>query len=307
MSIPIRRFAAIAVLALVVGCGRPTPRESVRMFTFDGVVERVDRGAGTVAVDHEDIPGLMPAMRMDFTPEDPALLDEVVAGDEVRGELRASYDEAGDLAALDLVDLVVRRPALRLGLSADGASLTEERPTLEPGMPVPDFAMTTQEGDPLRLSDLRGKVVVLTFVYTRCPLPEFCPLMDRKFAELADRTGRSAERAERVRLLSVSFDPEHDTPAVLAEHAARVGAEPPLWTYAVADHDELEKVVGPLGLLYGPTGRDISHTLSTALIAPDGTLARLDRGGGWEPAELDAAIRRLLPGDRSTRSASRSR
>ena len=167
--------------------------------------------------------------------------------------------------------------------------------------------MTTQEGEPLRLSDLRGEVVVLTFVYTRCPLPHYCPLMDRKFAELADRTARSAERAERVRLLSVSFDPEHDTPAVLAEHAARVGAEPPLWTYAVASHDELEKVAGPLGLLYGPTGREIRHSLSTALIAPDGTLARLERGNGWEPAELDAAIRRLLAGDRSTRSANPSR
>ena len=79
--------------------------------------------------------------------------------------------------------------------------------------------MTRQDGETFRLSDLRGKVVILTFVYTRCPLPEFCPLLDQKFRALADRLQAPAERAEKVRLLSVSFDPEHDTPEVLARHA----------------------------------------------------------------------------------------
>ncbi len=128
---------------------------------------------------------------------------------------------------------------------------------LEPGEPVPDFAMTTQDGKTLRLSDLRGKVVVLTFIYTRCPLPDFCPLMDGKFAELARTVAAVPGRAEQVRLLSVSFDPEHDTPEVLAKHAKLRGAKPPLWTFAVASHEELRKVAAPLGLTYGPReGRD---------------------------------------------------
>ena len=134
---------------------------------------------------------------------------------------------------------------------------------------------------------------MLTFVYTRCPLPDFCPLMDRRFGELALRLGRSAGRVGRVRLLSVSFDPEHDTPEVLAEHARRVGAEPPLWTYAVAEHAELRRVAGPLGLTYAPTTDQIRHSLSTAVIAPDGTLALLALGNGWEVADIDAEVRRL--------------
>jgi protein SCO1/2 len=154
--------------------------------------------------------------------------------------------------------------------------------------------MTTQDGRPLDLADLRGKVVILTFVYTRCPLPDFCPLMDRRFSELAAMASATAARAEKIRLLSVSFDPEHDTPEALARHAARVGARPPVWTYAVASHEELRKVAPPLGLAYAPTGTEIRHGLATAVIAPDGTLARLESGNRWAAADLFATARSAL-------------
>ncbi len=108
--------------------------------------------------------------------------------------------------------------------------------------------MTASDGSPLKLSDFRGKEVALTFIFTRCPLPEFCPRMDRKFAELADRIGAVSNRAEKIRLLSVSFDPEHDPPEFLAAHAKNRGAKRPLWTFAVALHAELNRVAA-LGLV----------------------------------------------------------
>ncbi|RUL87748.1 SCO family protein [Tautonia sociabilis] len=301
---------ALAALPLATGCDATAPRPpeaasptpetpepgEVATFSFEGVVRHVDPDSGVVSIDHEDIPGLMPAMLMDFHPEDRALLEDTVVDDEVVGTLRVEYGDRGEVTALDLVDLVVSRPAPPRPPGAEPGSVSPPGlpPRLEPGQLVPDFEVTTQQGEPLRLSDLRGKVVVLTFVFTRCPDPNFCPLMDAKFAQLADRVARSPERTERVRLLSVSFDPEHDTPEVLASHARRVGADPPLWTYAVASHEELAKVSWPLGLSYGPDGAAIRHTLSTAVIAPDGTLARLEEGNSWTPADLDGEIRRLL-------------
>ena len=258
----------------------------------------IEPDEGVVAVDHEAIPGLMPAMLMDFRPEDRSLLDDVFVGDEVRGTLRVDHDDRGEVSTMELVDLVVSRPAMAppmtLDLGGDAPTLRERLPRLEPGKAVPDFAMTTQDGETLRLSDLRGQVVVLTFVFTRCPQPNFCPLMDLRFAELARRVARSPDRAERVRLLSVSFDPEYDTPEVLAEHARRVGARPPLWTYAVASHEELRRVAEPLGLMYAPMSDEIRHSLSTAVIAPDGTLARLETGNEWRAEDLYAEVRRLL-------------
>jgi protein SCO1/2 len=110
-------------------------------------------------------------------------------------------------------------PQVFLDISKRKVSVRQQPRVLEKGDQVPDFAMTTQEGKPLKLSDLRGSVVALTFIYTRCPLPDYCPLMDRKFGELASRIGVIPERAKRIRLISLSFDPEHDTKEVLAKHA----------------------------------------------------------------------------------------
>ncbi len=139
------------------------------------------------------------------------------------------------------------------------------------------------------LSDLRGKVVVLTFIYTRCPLPDFCPLMDRKFAGLAGSIEGVATRADKVRLISLSFDPDHDTPEVLKKHAQIQGARPPLWTFAVATYDELSRIAPRLGLAYGPTGNEIAHNLSTAVIDSEGKLADLRVGSAskaWTTADL---------------------
>ena len=169
---------------------------------------------------------------------------------------------------------------------------------LQPGDPVPDFTVTTEDGVTLHLSDLKGNVVALTFIYTRCPLPDFCPAVDAKFAEMSRQLSTIPGRADGVRLLSISFDPEHDDPVILKAHAARVGAKGPLWRFAVASHEELRKVAAPLGLSYGPAGREIIHNLCTAVIDPDGRLARLDvgsQGRRWTPDELLKTIRDIAP------------
>ena len=299
----------LACLSLTVGCNKPDPATSTspspldssppvegrtKVFSFDGVVRAIDPDEGIVSIDHENIPDLMPAMLMDFRLSDRPLLEDVIVDDEVRGTLEVDYDDRNQITRLELVDLVVTRPAPPRPATADLIPPPPSVPVLEPGQEVPDFAMTTQDGDVLRLSDLRGQVVVLTFIFTRCPQPEFCPLMDRKFSELERRLARSADRASRVRLLSVSFDPEHDTPEVLAEHARRVGARPPLWTFAVASHDELRLVAQPLGLSYAPMTDQILHSLSTSIISPEGRLIRLETGNNWEPEGLYGEIRRLL-------------
>src|SRR5262249_57990521 len=200
-----------------------------------------------------------------------SLLDDVRPGDEVEGSLRVER-EGGEVKDYELTDLVVSRPApppaLKLDLSGGSPGLSPLPKALKPGDPGPDFAMTGQDGRPLRLSDLRGKVVALTFIYTRCPLPDFCPRMDRKFAEASSQAAAVTGRADHLRFLSVSFDPEHDTPDVLARHARTQGARPPLWSFAVAPHDQLAKVAPALGLTYGPVKDEIIHNLIVAVIDP---------------------------------------
>jgi protein SCO1/2 len=292
----------MAVLIVMTGCDRsgPVPKvvasqevASSKTYGMKGVVRELDPATGGITISHEEIVGFMPRMTMPFSVKNHALLEGIKSGDEVEGTLQV--DRAGDtVKELYLTELkVVRR----------GPSTAEKPVTtpaiapqiLKPGDLVPDFTMTTQEGKTLKLADLRGKVVVLSFIYTRCPSPEFCPAMDTKFAELARRIGTVASRAEQVRLLSVSFDPEHDTPEVLQAHASRRGAKPPLWTFAVASHEELSKVAGPLGLTYVPGTQEIEHNLRAAVIGPDGRLATVAVGKDWTPIEVVKTVYGLIP------------
>jgi protein SCO1/2 len=269
---------------------------------------------------HEEIPGFMGAMTMPFKPADPAILPTLEPGDRVEGTLRVEMQD-GAVSNYRLVDLKVTEPAkstaepakstaepaqakptpLVLDISEGKVHLRQQPRRLDVGEPVPDFTMTGQDGQTVRLSDLRGKVVVLTFIYTRCPMPDFCPYMDRRFSELAQHLSSFPHRAKDIRLISVSFDPEHDTPAVLREHAKIRGAVPPLWSYAVASHEELAKVAAPLGLVFEPSGTEIAHNLSTAVIDRQGKLARLAVGtqaNQGETSDLLKTMYALLTGDR---------
>jgi protein SCO1/2 len=263
-----------------------------------GVVKGLDKESKQVRIRHEEIPGFMGAMTMPFTVNDPQVLATLKVGDMVEGRLRVE-EENGMVADYELSGLktIGREEApeespeqeLVVSLAGGSPSLRVKPKTLQVGEVVPDFTMTGQDGNAFKLSDLRGEVVALTFVYTRCPLPDFCPLMDRKFSELARRISLSPRRSGRIRLISLSFDPEHDTPEVLAKHAAIRGANPPLWTYAVASHDQLARIAPRLGLVYGPGRDEIMHNLCTAVIDPRGKLARLEIGTGrnkWEPTDL---------------------
>jgi protein SCO1/2 len=274
----------IFTLTWMAGCDRSTSQT----YALKGIVRKMDQATGEVTISHDEIVGFMPKMTMPFEVTNRGLLEGIKPGDEVEGTLRV--DREGDsVTTLDLITIKVVKPASKSPEVANPMISSQPDP-LQPGDLVPDFSMTTQTGETLKLADLRGKVVVLSFIYTRCPSPEFCPAMDAKFGELARRIGTVADRVDRVRLLSVSFDPEHDTPAVLSAHAARRGAKPPLWTFAVTSHEELSKIAGPLGLTYVPGTREIDHNLRAAVIGPDGRLVTVEIGAKWTPADLVKTI-----------------
>jgi protein SCO1/2 len=233
------------------------------------------------------------------------MLAKLRPGDHVEGTLRVQRSE-GAVIDYEIRDLSVTTaarpvPAIAPNISKKQALLRDQPRRLEIGDPVPDFTMSSQDGKTVKLSDLRGYIVVLTFIYTRCPLPEFCPLMDKKFSELAQRLSAFPGRANKIRLISLSFDPEHDTPDLLRKHAQVRGATPPLWSYAVASHAELAKIGASLGLFYQPGDTEIAHNLCTAIIDSEGKLARLEIGterNKWSSADLQKTIYALLPATR---------
>jgi protein SCO1/2 len=288
----------MAGLVLMIGCDQKdkTTQSDIttsKSYNLKGIVRKIDPKTGEVTISHEEIVGFMPKMTMPFLLKKKGMLEGIKIDDQVEGTLKVD-SKGKDVQGFELTDLKVVGHVSKLD-EIDATAVSSTIEVLKPGEVVPDFSMTTQDGKPLKLADLRGKVVVLSFIYTRCPSPEFCPAMDAKFAELARRIGANAERAGQIRLLSVSFDPEHDTPEVLKVHAARRGARPPLWTFAVASHEELSKVIGSLGLTYIPGTREIDHNLRAAVIGPDGRLGLLEMGQGWSPVELLKTVYKLIP------------
>ncbi len=280
------RHAAIALLLATLGlwpagCRREPPG---REYPITGHVLAV-KGDGTeITMRHDDIPGFMPAMTMPFKVKDPGLVKGRQVGDLVRGTLVVTDQEAW-LSRLE-----------KTGWAPFEAREEPARPAVTPveaGQPVPDETFIDQDGRAFALSDLRGSFVLLTFIYTRCPLPEFCPRMDRQFAAV-QRAIEAGEVKGPVRLVSVTFDPDYDSPAVLREHAARVGANPRVWTFATAPRDRVDAFGARLGLdvIRDPkNASDITHNLRTAVIDAEGRLVTVF-GSEWTPGQ---ALRALAP------------
>jgi protein SCO1/2 len=263
-----------------------------KVFEVRGQVRSVDSAAKIVRIAHEEIPNYMPAMTMPLPVKDPALLKGVSAGDSVQFQLVVT-DTDSWIARIQRIaaDSAAASPAPEPA----AASLKDrEEERLQVGEAVPEFNLVDQDGHAVSLGDFRGKAVLLTFIYTRCPLPNFCPLMSKNFAELEQRLG--AEFAGRFHLLSVSMDPEFDRPDVLKDYAARYDARPQDWTFATGDADQIKLVADMLGLYYARENGLISHDLRTALIGPDGRLLRLWKSNLWTPYEVQRAVRETLTG-----------
>ena len=269
----------IALPLLPIACAR----EHVREFELRGQVLSVDLARQEVTIKHEDIPQFMPGMTMAFKVASPGLLDGRQRGDLVKATL-VVRDTQPHLRTLE-----------RIGFAPlSEAEMASRVPaTLAPGEPVADAAFIDERGRSRRLTDWQGQVLAVTFIYTRCPLPNFCPLMDRHFRTVQDRVRTDAALAGSVRLLSVTFDPRYDTPAVLHEHAAKLHADPAIWSFVTGQADELEKFGSQFGvsiLREGGTEQEIVHNLRTAVIDATGRLVTVLNGSEWAPSDLLTAL-----------------
>jgi protein SCO1/2 len=166
------------------------------------------------------------------------------------------------------------------------------------GDKVPDFALVNQNNQPIRTGQYRGKAVLLTFIYTRCPIPEYCTLMSNNLSQIERELQKLGSLHEKTRLLSVSIDPEYDTPAVLrsygASHTGRYGDETfSHWEFATGTKEQVKEVAQFFGLQYYPEKDQIIHGLRTVIIAPDGSVAKVYRGNEWKPAEVLEDLQRI--------------
>jgi protein SCO1/2 len=271
-----RREAALALMLAAAGTACTL---GARTDDLQGQVLAIDRERREVLISHEAIPDVMPAMTMPFRVEDAAILDGARPGDLIRARLVIRGADAR-LASLDRIGTA--------SITAEGAAPAPTRVALlQPGDLVPAARFVDQDGRARTVADWRGRATALTFIYTRCPLPTFCPLVDRRFAALQRTIAGDASLRGRVRLVSISFDPAYDTPEILRAHAAALDADPEVWTFLTGAPDDIDRFALRFGV--GVTRDDaatFTHTLSTAVLGPDGTLAALHAGTEWTPRQV---------------------
>lgn len=275
--------ACVAIVLLFGGCSSK-PAESVQRYHLHGKIVSVNASEGFADVAGDAIPGYMEAMTMPYPIPDAKTLSKLAVGDEITADLILT----GQGPHLENVVIVKKS-----GLAPPPPSASEfHRP--KPGEAVPDFVLTDQNGRRLRLSSFRGHFLYVTFIYTRCPFQNYCPLVSHNFAEIYSATGRQPDLSSNVRLLSVSFDPKHDTPAVLRAYAASfhdvTGTARPFarWDFAAAPEKELPKIAHFFGLYLSDKNSQIVHSLSTTLISPQGKVVAWYYGNDWKPADLVA-------------------
>jgi len=271
----------IAFAILAAACSR---QEIFTKYAVRGVAEQKDAMAGEMTLKHEDIPGFMPAMTMTFKVRDRAGLGDVQPGDFVTADLIVTKNGEGSwLENLKVVD-ASKRGTVASESEAPKDSLDKE---------VEALSLINQDNKKVELGQFRGKAVLLTFIYTRCPLPDYCPLITSHFAAIERRLEKDPATYRKTHLISISIDPEYDQPPVLKKYALAYLESPASlehWDFVTCAPGDLKKLAGEFGLFYLPDGNQVAHSMSTVLISPAGTIVKEWKDNEWTVDEVTAAV-----------------
>jgi protein SCO1 len=272
-----------AILVVLASCTHSAPAS--KRYPFTGRVISIDTQSQTAIIDGDAIPGFMDAMAMPYIIKPASALNQLAAGDSISAEVVVVDVKNQDAAPEYWIENV---KVTGHGEAAKSPTSVLHTPT--PGEDVPDFAFTNQSGKKISLSQYRGQTLIVTFVYTRCPFPDFCPRMSDNFNEIFKQLGTNPALAH-THLLELSFDPEHDTPNVLRDYGFSVAhthdsALFKRWEFAVPSAADLPKIADFFALTVKPENGVITHTLSTVVIGPDGKIVQWYHGGDWQVSDL---------------------
>lgn len=272
---------------------------TIKHYSLHGKIMSIDKLGHELIIDHDAIPGFMEAMTMPYPVSDNKLLTQVGPGDEIEADLQVQ----GDHLAIDKLEVVAKAPP--------GSAPVQAKPMHVPqvGEQVPNFLLTNQNGKHVHLGDYRGKTLLITFFYTRCTLNDYCPRMNSNFATADKTLAQNPELYAKTHLISISFDPQHDTPEVLRSYGAAyteryVKEDFRHWEFATAAPDQLRPLADFFGVFYEKDGSSITHSLSTAVIGPDRKVVAWYPGNHWTPEEALQAVNSATASSEPARVAS---
>jgi len=277
-KIPHIVFLAALSLSISAGACRNTAQTQERRYHMEGTVISIDKAQQRVVVDHKEIPGFMGAMAMPYPTADPNDLDRLSPGDQITADVVVTPDH------IQLKNIVVVK-------KSDGKSASPGAQLQPSEREAPDFTLVNQDGKRIHLRQYHGRSVLLTFIYTRCPLPDYCPLMSHNFAQIEKVLVQSPDLYAKTHLLSISFDSQHDTPQVLRRYAAAFVADRgprtfEHWEFATIPAAENSAVTKFFDLFVSEEQGQITHSMSTAIISADGRVDKTYSGNDWKPHDV---------------------
>ena len=257
---------------------------NAKRFTLRGKVVAVDKAAKKATIAHDDVEDYMPAMTMEFPVRADWVWDDLTKDADIRADL--VVDDANGAFWLENV-------AITAAPNPNQPAPPAREDVAQIGNQVPDFTLTNQDGKGISMKDFRGKALAITFIYTRCPLPNYCILMSKNFSDLANKL-KDSDLKDNIRLLSISFDPQTDTPAKLKEYGQGYlgkGAAPDftIWQLATGTDKQIKGVADFFGLRYETDQNDktqFNHSLRTIVVTPDGKVQKVFSGNEWTSGDL---------------------
>ncbi len=288
-SIRIRALllALLAAIALISACHRSkTP--AAKRYHFTGRIITIESQSESALIDGDNIPGFMDPMAMSYKIKPASMLRELAPGDSIAADVVVIEPATKNEDAVP--DYWLENVKVTAHAKNPPAKGPDALHMPSPGEEVPDFAFTNQDGKRVSIKQYRGKTLLVTFIYTRCPFPEFCPRMSSNFNEVYKQAATNPALAN-AHLVSVSFDPEHDTPKVLRDYGFSVAHTHDTalfrrWEFAAPPKDELPKIAEFFALTVQPENGMITHNLSTAVIGPDSKIVKWYHGGDWQVSDL---------------------
>ncbi len=264
------------------------PSSQQRVFQVKGVVKSLQPDGKTVEVRHEEITNYMPAMTMPLEARDPKELTGLKAGDPITFRMTVTASDVW----IDQVRKLTPPAPNQLPSRATFRIVRDVEP-LQIGDLLPEYHFTNELGQTVSTGQFKGQALALTFIFTRCPLPNFCPLMSNNFSEAQRKLLATSNGPTNWHLLTISFDPEFDTPVILKAYAQRFGAEPAYWNFLTGDLIEITAISEQFGQTFWRDEGALSHNLRTVVINASGRVQRILEGNTWRSDEL---VREIVKG-----------
>jgi protein SCO1 len=293
----------LAIILFFAACQKTPPAQNstlsdVKRYTLQGKVVSLNRAAKKATIEHQDIPGYMEAMTMEFPVRQDAVWDVLTPGSDVRADLVVD-NAKGEFWLENMSISAVPAPGQATpAVNEEFAQIDKE---------VPNFKLTNQDGKRISFNDFRGKALAVTFIYRECPLPDYCIKMSRNFSDAAAEVKQDNLYKDKIRLLSISFDPARDSPEKLKQYGLGymgTGATPDftIWQLAVGPDKDIRAIADFFGLQYQTDENNktqINHSLVTAVISPEGKVIKIFKGNEWTPDDLLRELKTTLDSSKS--------